>query len=142
MAARDDAHDRVRRWARLEAPAERVWAEIGGFGAVADWHPEVTESPAFDLEGDRCRHLRVRDGGLFLERLEEAESQRYRYAVVDGPAGLVDARGTFSVVAEDDGGCHVYWSLDFPGDPAADDIADGLLDSGVRALARRYAGAR
>ena len=33
---------------RLPVPAQRVWDLIGGFNALADWHPEVVES---EIEG-------------------------------------------------------------------------------------------
>lgn len=139
MAHRD--HDRIRRWVRLAAAPDAVWAEIGAFGAVADWHPMVTESPVFLLEGDQCRHLKLTDGGLFLDRLLETGPHHYRYAVVEGPAALEDATGTLSVVAED-GTCHVFWSLDFaPRDPSADAIAAGLIESGLRALRDRFGAA-
>lgn len=135
----EHTHDRVRRWVRLPAPAEEVWAVVGGFGSVADWHPAVIESPVFEMEGETCRHLKLSDGGLFLDALREAGPASYRYAVLDGPAALGEARGALSAVAEADGGCHVYWSLDFePLDPAADAIVAGLIESGLEALRARW----
>jgi hypothetical protein len=134
-----ESHDRIRRWVRLKAPAETVWAAVGGFGAVADWHPMVTESPVFDLDGEPHRHLKLADGGLFLERLLEQTDMRYRYAVVEGPAALSEGVGAVAAVPEADGGCHVFWSLDFePDDPSADDIVAGLIESGLRALRDRF----
>mgnify|MGYP006272732725 CR=1 FL=1 len=138
----EQTHDRVRRWVRLPASAEEVWAVVGGFGAVADWHPSVSESPVFEMEGETCRHLALSDGGLFLDALREQGPTSYRYAVMDGPAALGEARGAFSAVAEPDGGCHVYWSLDFePADAAADAIVAGLIESGLEALRARWGAA-
>jgi hypothetical protein len=134
-----ESHDRIRRWVTLKAPAAEVLAAVGAFDSVAAWHPMVTESPAFDLDGEPHRHLKLTDGGLFLERLLDKTDTAYRYAVVEGPAALSEGVGAFSVVAEAGGGCHVYWSLDFqPDDPNADAIVAGLLETGLAALRERF----
>lgn len=134
-----ESHDRIRRWVRLKAPVEEVWAAAGPFDSVAAWHPMVADSPGFDLDGEPCRHLKLEDGGLFLDRLLETGETSYRYAVVEGPAALSEAVGTFSAVGEADGGCRVFWALDFqPDDPSADDIVAGLIESGLRALRDRF----
>jgi hypothetical protein len=134
-----DNHDRIRRWVRLKTPVAEVWSAVGAFDSVAAWHPMVEDSPAFELDGEPCRHLKLTDGGLFLDRLLDRGETSYRYAVVEGPAALSEAVGTFSATPEADGGCRVFWALDFqPDDPNADDIVAGLIESGLRALRDRF----
>jgi hypothetical protein len=135
-----ESHDRISRWVMLPRPVAEVWAAVGGFGAIADWHPAVTESPLFDIESATHRHLTLADGGLATERLIEIGDAFYRYAVIETPFPMADAVGALSCKAEAEG-CRVYWSLDFqPTDAAADDIAAGFIETGLRSLRERFGG--
>jgi hypothetical protein len=132
--------DRVQRWVSLPEPPEKVWAEIGGFGDIAGWHPLIQSCEVVEIEGDIHRHLRLVDGGLVLERLIETGPHHYTYEMVDGPLPLADHRATLSCVPEA-GGCHVFWSAMFePSDPSADDIVAGFYEEGLRALRERFGG--
>jgi hypothetical protein len=130
--------DRIQRWVSLPHPPEKIWAEIGGFGDIAAWHPGIESTQVFDIEGEVHRHLTLGDGGLIMERLVETGPHHYTYEIIDSPLPLVDHRATLSCVAED-GGCHVYWSALFePTDPSADEIVSGFYEEGLRALRERY----
>jgi hypothetical protein len=130
--------DRIQRWVSLPHPPEKIWAEIGGFGDIAAWHPGIESTQVFDIEGEVHRHLTLGDGGLIMERLVETGPHHYTYEIIDSPLPLVDHRATLSCVAED-GGCHVYWSAMFePTDPSADEIVSGFYEEGLRALRERY----
>lgn len=132
--------DRLQLWVSLPRPVDEVWAEIGGFTAIADWHPEVTSAEAAEIEGEPHRHLRLADGALVLERLVDRGPHHYSYAMVEGPLPLTAHQATLSCVAED-GGCHVYWSAVFePADPSADDIVEGFYRIGLEALRARFSG--
>lgn len=135
-----ESHDRISRWVVLPRPAAEVWAEIGGFGRIADWHPSVEESSIVDIEGEPHRHLALPDGGLAIERLSETGVHFYRYEVVDTPFPMLDAVGALSCKPEEEG-CRVYWSLDFePTDPVADDVVAGFIEAGLRGLRARFGG--
>jgi hypothetical protein len=130
--------DRIQRWVSLPHPPEKIWAEIGGFGDIAAWHPGIESTQVFDIEGEVHRHLTLGDGGLIMERLVETGPHHYTYEIIDSPLPLVDHRATLSCVAED-GGCHVYWSAMFePTDPSADEIVSGFYEEGLRAMRERY----
>jgi hypothetical protein len=130
--------DRIQRWVSLPDSPDKIWAEVGGFGDIAAWHPGVVSSEVFEIEGDVHRHLTMNDGGLLLERLIETGPHHYTYELIEGPLPLADHRATLSCVAEE-GGCHVFWSAVFePTDPAADDIVAGFYEEGLRALRVRY----
>jgi hypothetical protein len=130
--------DRIQRWVSLPEVPDKIWADIGGFGDLATWHPGVDSVEVFEIEGDVHRHLTMIDGSLLLERLIETGSHYYTYELVDGPLPLANHRATLSCVAEDDG-CHVFWSAIFePTDPAADDIVAGFYEQGLGALRERY----
>jgi hypothetical protein len=131
-------HDRIQRWVLLAHSPEKVWAEIGGFGDIAAWHPGIEQAEVFDIEGETHRHLTMTGGGLILERLVETGPHHYTYEIVESQLPLYDHRATLSCVAEE-GGCHVFWSAVFePTDPSADDIVTGFYEEGLRALRERY----
>jgi len=132
--------DRIQRWVSLPVPPEKVWAEIGGFGAIAAWHPGIGSAELVEIDGDVHRHLKMSDSGLLLERLIETGPHHYSYEMADGPLPLADHRATLSCVAEA-GGCRVFWSAVFvPTDSSADDIVAGFYEEGLRALRERYGG--
>ena len=41
--------DRIQRWVSLPNPPEKIWAEIGGFGGMADWPPGVVSTAGVDI---------------------------------------------------------------------------------------------
>ncbi len=132
--------DRIQLWVSLPGTPETVWAEIGAFDAIADWHPGVAAAELVEIEGETHRHLRTPDGGLFLERLVETGERHYAYELVDSPLPLSGHRATLSCVAEE-GGCHVFWSAIFePEDPVADEIVEGFFRMGLEALRDRFGG--
>ena len=58
----------------VEAPGtpESVWAMVGDFCAIKDWHPAVAECEEFEEGGDTFRTLTLGDGGKIKERLTES----------------------------------------------------------------------
>ena len=132
--------DRIQRWVSLPRPVDEVWAVIGGFGTIADWHPDVRSAEVFEIEGETHRHLQIGDAGVTLERLVETGPHHYTYEIVDSPLPLAEHRDTLSCVAEE-GGCHVFWSAMFePTDPTADDIVATFYEDGLRALREKFGG--
>lgn len=136
----EPSRDRIQLWVSLPAGADTVWAGIGGFDAIADWHPEVVSAELAEIEGETHRHLRMTDESLILERLVEKGPRHYTYEIVDSPLPLIGHRATLSCVPEEDD-CHVFWSVVFePTDAAADDIVEGFCRSGLETLPRRFGG--
>lgn len=134
----ENEHDRLQRWVNLPRPADEVWARIGGFGGIADWHPWVDRVELVDIEGLPHRHLILVDGELYLERLLIEAGRHYTYTMVQGPLPVDDHRATLSCVPEREG-CHVFWSAYFvPTDPAADEMVIGFYEAGLQALRERF----
>ena len=137
--SRDD-HDRLQRMLRLPQRADTVWREIGGFGAIAEWHPWIDRAEVVEIDGLTHRHLTMADGELYLERLLEEGEHWYTYALVEGGLPVDDHRATLSCVPEKQG-CHVFWSAYFiPTDAAADDMVIGFYEAGLAALDDRFGG--
>lgn len=137
-------HDQVRRIVSLPAARDTVWAAIGGFQQIADWHPLIASAELTEIEGDTYRHLRTTDGELFLERLIEQGPYHLTYATTDGPLPVADHRATLSCVAEA-GGCHVHWSAYFvatgPDEHMAAKIVGAFYEIGLQALQDRFGAA-
>ena len=130
--------DRVERWTDLAAPAAEVWAAVGDFGALADWHPAVDKCEIVEIEGETHRHLTLADGELLLEKLIETGDDFYRYEIVEGPLPVEDYRSTFTVFPRGEG-CRVFWSSTFDSeDPQADEIVAGIYELGLEAIRERF----
>lgn len=134
--------DRIQLWVELPAKAEKVWAEIGDFGALAEWHPEVLSSEVVEIEGEIYRHVRLAEAAMLFEKLVERGEHFYTYTVEDSPLPMENARATLSCVPEETG-CRVFWGAFFdPLDPIVDDIVEGFFEAGLEALRKRYGGTR
>ncbi|MGP3944768.1 MULTISPECIES: SRPBCC family protein [Streptomyces] len=124
----------------LPVPPERVWQLIGGFDALPDWLPYITESVA--AEGGRVRHLRNEDGGVIVERLVAFDdaARSYSYAILDAPFPVTDYLSTLTVreVPGRSGASHVEWSGTFtPTDVSEDEavaLFHGIYADGLAAL--------
>lgn len=138
---RSEDHDRVQRMVRLSAPVETVWAAIGDFLSIADWHPLIASVEPAEIEGEPYRHMTTGDGDIFFEKLIETGPHYITYAMVEGPLPVSDHRATLSCVAEP-GGCHVFWSAYFSPSDGDERIADGIVgkfyEIGLDALLARF----
>ncbi|GIX14475.1 MAG: hypothetical protein KatS3mg118_2434 [Paracoccaceae bacterium] len=85
MSEEHPHHSRVQGWVDLPRPADEVWAVIGPFAAIAEWHPSVASAEIVEIDGDIHRHLRLVDDELILERLIAEEPRLYRYEMVETP---------------------------------------------------------
>ena len=138
----DQHHNRIEHWVDLSAKAEDVWAIIGDFGAIADWHPAIETCEVVEIAGDTHRHLTLGDGAKVLEKLTETGPNFYRYSIVESPLPLENYLATLTCSDLSEGGCRVFWSSIFdPLDPMADDIVRGVYDAGLEALRKRVDGA-
>lgn len=94
--------------------ADDLWAAIGQFSAIADWHPLI-ESVEIE-KGGRIRRLHIPGGGEIVERLEEidADDRLYRYSIVSGPLPVANYTATLRIKDSPEGeGCIVEWSSEF-----------------------------
>lgn len=134
---------------RLAADPEQLWKAIGGFAAIADWHPAVEKA---ELQGEgegkgTLRVLQLAGGGKIVERLEEiSPTERvYSYSIVEGPLPVANYRAEIRVVDNGDGTSTVTWSSSF--EPAGVDenkaveVIRGIYEAGLENLRKMYGGA-
>ncbi|WP_340107768.1 SRPBCC family protein [Pikeienuella sp. HZG-20] len=137
----DSDHDRLERLVLLPASRDAVWAVIGDFGSIAEWHPLIASAEVTEMDGSTYRRLVSVDDESFFERLIEAGPHHVTYEVVEGPLPVTDYRATLSCVAEGEG-CRVFWSAFFvPADDAgrlSEGIVGKFYEIGLRALRERF----
>lgn len=116
------------------ATADEVWAAIGEFHALADWHPAVEKQTA---EGD-VRRLDLAGGGVIVERLLGQDGASYAYEIVESPLPVASYRSVLAV-APAATGCVVVWSSTYePTADAAGEVIAGIYEAGFGALAERF----
>lgn len=88
-AAHGPTRQKVVEQISINAPSDKVWALIGDFSALQNWHPAVAASPADkgNAEGS-LRRVSLKGGGELSETLEafDATKMRYSYRAKDGGA--------------------------------------------------------
>ncbi|MFI8910289.1 SRPBCC family protein [Streptomyces sp. NPDC053513] len=143
----------LERSAVVPAAPDAVWAVVGDFGALADWHPHVPPSTLED-GGDPAVPGTVRvfavDGETVArERLldRDATARSYRYTLLD-PVMLPvhDYVATLAVRPHPEG-AEVRWSAAYRG---TDDVVprvesvfgDGTYGTGLAALRARFTSSR
>jgi hypothetical protein len=130
----------------VDATAEKVWAAIRPFDAVADWLPFVKSSPIED-GGDPTRVGCIRvltqtDGEVFREVLVAlSDTERfYSYTFATSPVPVRNHRTTLKVLPITDGQrSYVEWSSRFDIDPEYEaqlvDLMNQNFLTGLRSLA-------
>ncbi len=117
--------------------ADALWAKIGDFCGISQWHPAV-EKCALSADG-KTRTLSLKGGGTIVEALVkmDAPGRSYTYAIVSGPLPVANYTSTISVAA-DSAGSVVTWvgKYDAKGASDADSMKaiDGVYTSGLKAL--------
>ena len=133
--------DRIERWVDLPVPAEQVWAVIGGFLSIVDWHPALESGELVDLEGELHRHVKTTYGTMILEKLIEQKPGLIRTSVVESDLPLENHVDTLTCFDLPEGGCRVFWSASFDSSSQqADQIIANIFEIGLEALQKRFGG--
>jgi polyketide cyclase/dehydrase/lipid transport protein len=131
----------------IRASAPRIWDVIGDFNAMPKWHPAIAESTLEDKGGATLRRLRLGDGGVILEKLEEKnDAERfYTYSIAESPLPIADYRSTIAIrPAADAASSTVEWigSFKVTDGPETDmeRVVHGIYTAGVDNLKRMFGG--
>lgn len=133
----------------IDAPVDRLWAEVADFNNIAAWHPGVLQSHLEDAAAQPAgskagviRALTLRDGTVVRERLVSLDpsAHRYTYSVLDGQLPLKDHVSSVSMRPVDTHRTEVTWTASFvpagaPPDALADSVRSGVLELGLQGLA-------
>lgn len=124
----------------VPASPDKVWSLIGGFDALPDWLPYISESTA--LEGGRVRRLKNPEGEVIIERLVDFNEteRRYSYAILQAPFPVNGYVSTIRVhaIPGQENAAEVQWSGRFNPDGATEDevvdLFTGIYRDGLDAL--------
>lgn len=128
----------VTRKVTLGAPLSEVWALVGNFHGVAEWHPAVDSSTRATVGDEEFRRLAIAGGGEILEHLVGKTTHSYTYAILRSPLPL--AHYEAKIEANTAGaGTEITWSSSFtPTAENADEVVAGIYQAGLDALAARF----
>ena len=128
----------VRKTLDIPLGLSEVWAQVGDFCAIGDWHPVVAECSLVEEDGATHRMLTLGDGGLIKEAHTGAEANSYSYSIIEGPLPVKDYSATF-MAAGDDSNTTITWTATFSADGVSDDealnvIGNAVFDAGLAAI--------
>lgn len=120
----------VKRRAEIEGEAGKVWAKIGGWCAIADWHPAVAKCEESQDGGTARRTITLKDGGVIKESLISKSGTSYTYKMDEGPLPVTNYTATFSVVPDDDDRdeVNIVWAAKFDPKGKEDDAKKVMTD--------------
>ena len=118
---------------------DAVWAAIGGFCAIGEWHPAIG-SCREDGKTPTTRTLVTKDGAKFVELRtgHSDEKRQYAYTFVSSPVPVSQYLSTFRVTGKATGGSTIIWSSVYTPVPgkaeAAQAALTGIYESGLAAI--------
>lgn len=140
--AHGPTRQKVTEQVQIAAPPAKVWALIGNFDALKNWHPAVAESPADKgNEEGSVRRLKLKDGGALVETLEgyDAAKMKYNYRAKDGGAlPVTNYTSTITVRAEGSGSVVEWRGAFYRGYPNNDPPPDRNDEAAVKAVTGVY----
>jgi carbon monoxide dehydrogenase subunit G len=141
-AAHGPTRQKVVEQVSINAPAAKVWALIGNFDALKNWHPAVAESPADQGNNEgSVRRVVLKNGGALIESLEgyDAAKMKYNYRAKDGGAlPVTNYTSTITVRAEGNGSVVEWRGAFYRGYPNNDPPPDQNDDAAVAAITGVY----
>jgi hypothetical protein len=129
---------------RREAPGKpaEVWAVVGDFCAIKDWHPAVAECEQIEEGGDTFRILTLGDGGKIKEKLTDSDDTSYSYEIIEGPLPVKNYEATLEVGEDDEPDrVEIEWEAEFDADGVEDaeatKIISGIFNDGVTGIKKK-----
>lgn len=106
---------KVRESADILVDADTLWKEIGDFGSLGRWHPDVSSMTVADEQGGKARLASFKTGGEQLERLQSVDATRreYRYSIERSSLPVRDGVGSFRIETPDPQMSRLVWEVQF-----------------------------
>jgi hypothetical protein len=127
----------VKRKIEIDGDKAEVWAKLGGWCAIKDWHPVIAKCEETTEGGKKRRVLTTKDGGVIKETQLTATETGYTYQIDESPLPVANYTASFAVVPDNDDKeeINVVWSAKF--DPKgkteaeAKAVIDGIFKAGL-----------
>ena len=113
----------------VKAPADKVWAMIGPFCSIKDWHPAIGQC----TESGGVRTLTTKDGkAQFVEKqtASDKKAMSYSYAIEKSPLPITNYVSTIKVIPKGATESTVEWSSTYTPDKGKDQDANTAI-SGI-----------
>ncbi len=123
----------------VAAPPAKVWATVGDFCGIGNWHPAVEKCALSSKDGKSLRTLSLKGGGTILESQVSRDEggMAYTYTILESPLPVADYTSTLSV-APSGSGSKLTWKGSFKAkgapDAVANDAISGIYESGLKAI--------
>jgi hypothetical protein len=121
----------------VKGSAATVWAKIGGFCAIKDWHPAIGSCKQ-NGKSPPTRTLVTKDGAATFVELQTGHSAKkrfYSYTFTSAPVPVTHYSSTFKVTAKDKYTSTVTWSGEYMPDAGKEkdamDALTGIYESGL-----------
>ena len=118
----------------VKAPADKVWAMIGPFCSIKDWHPAIGEC----TESGEVRTLTTKDGkAQFVEKkiASDKKTMSYSYAIEKSPLPITGYTSTLKVTPKGANESTVQWSSTYTPAKGKEQDADmaisGIYQAGL-----------
>lgn len=119
----------------VAAGPDGVWATIGDFGAIAEWHPWVPNC-ALDPDG-KTRTISL-DPTDAIEVLTGTVGYRQLYTVTQSPMAIADYSASLGIESSGTGSL-ITWTAEFtPLDDEAEAQVEAFFEKGLNALKERF----
>ncbi len=130
----------------VNAPAEAVWALVGGFHVLDRWHPAVIASALLGTGKDSgdIRVLTLGDDVHIVEKLEvyDETTMSLQYAILESPLPVGNYRATITVKSIGNNEAEVSWQSTFNAVGASNDevkkIISDIYLAGLNSLIKLY----
>lgn len=133
----------VRKVAKLDGTDKDVWAKVGGFCSIKDWHPALSGCDETKVGNETFRTLTLKEGGKIKEKLTGQTETGYTYQIIESPLPVKEYFATFSARSDGDepGKTLVVWSATFQSngkpDSEARSVIEGIFNDGLTGLSKR-----
>ncbi len=125
----------VREVTEIKAAPAAVWAKVGGWCAIKDWHPAIA---ACDDSKKGFRTLTLKDGGKIVEKQTQTSPTSYSYDILESPLPVKGYSATFAAKRDSLGGTDLTWTAKFDAkgksDAEAAAVITGIFSSGLKAI--------
>ena len=123
----------VRQVAEIKASPAAVWAKVGEWCAIKDWHPAIASCQP----GKRgFRTLTLKDGSKILEKMTKTGKNSYSYDIIESPLPVKNYKATLTAKADSLGSTDLTWTAKFDAakgktDAEAAAVINGIFEAGL-----------
>jgi hypothetical protein len=105
----------IKEAAEIEVDADSLWRQVGDFGCVAQWHPQLSGMAVADEGTGQRRTAYFKSGGEELDRLRTIDEAQhvYQYEVEHTSLPVRDYRGEFRIESVEPHRSRIVWEAQF-----------------------------